>query len=373
MWRAVGVFRLLALAYAVAVAVANRHDYTRPALAWTLIGVMVVWTAYLAQDLRGGDRFYGVSGRASVARPKILLTVDLVLAVALVVATVAVVSRARIDAGAATLPGTWAAAAVLAWAVAGGPLWGVAAAAAVGAADFVERGAVTQTTVFGVALLLLAGGVGGYVVRLADRAAAASARVARVEAATAERERLAADIHDSVLQVLALVARRGAALGGEAAELGRLAAQQESALRTLVATPLPVVDDQGEQDLRALIEPLAGERVTVSCPAVPVPLASEVAHALASAARAALDNVDRHAGPAAQAWLLVEDTGDAVSVSIRDDGAGMAPDRLASARRDGRLGVDQSIVGRMRSVGGTAAVESAPGAGTEVELRVPRG
>ena len=53
-------------------------------------------------------------------------------------------------------------------------------------------------------------------------------------AAAAERARLARAVHDGVLQVLALVQRRGAELGGEAAELGRLAGEQEAALRTLI-------------------------------------------------------------------------------------------------------------------------------------------
>ncbi len=56
-----------------------------------------------------------------------------------------------------------------------------------------------------------------------------------IEAATRERERLARDIHDGVLQVLAMVQRRASALGGEAAELGRMAGEQEVALRSLVS------------------------------------------------------------------------------------------------------------------------------------------
>lgn len=357
MGRAVAVFRVLALAYAVGVATADHDHYTRPGLAYALLGVMAAWTLLTV-----------------VVRPRgALLGIDLWLAAVLVLATLAVTSHARVEAGAATLPGPWAAAPVLAWAVAGGPWWGLAAAAAIGAADIVERGALTQTTVYGIALLLLAGGVGGYVVRLAARAAAASARAARLEAATEERERLARDIHDSVLQVLALVARRGAAMGGEAAELGRLAGEQEVALRTLVATPMPVVDAHGDIDVRALLEPLAQERVTVSCPATPVPLDRARANELVAATSAALDNVARHAGWQASAWVLLEDEGDAVTVSVRDNGVGMAADRLEAARRDGRLGVEQSILGRMRAVGGSAAVESIPGAGTEVELRVPRG
>jgi signal transduction histidine kinase len=70
--------------------------------------------------------------------------------------------------------------------------------------------------------------------------------------------------------------------------------------------------------------------------------------------------------------VLVEDEGDVVTVSVRDDGAGFAPDRLARAVEAGRLGVAQSIVGRMREIGGTAQVTSSPGQGTEVELSVTR-
>ena len=60
-------------------------------------------------------------------------------------------------------------------------------------------------------------------------------RATEIEAASRERERLARGIHDSVLQVLALVQRRGAEAGGEAAEIGRLAGEQEAALRALIA------------------------------------------------------------------------------------------------------------------------------------------
>jgi signal transduction histidine kinase len=70
--------------------------------------------------------------------------------------------------------------------------------------------------------------------------------------------------------------------------------------------------------------------------------------------------------------VLIEDDGDAVVVSVRDDGVGFDRDRLESARAAGRLGVASSVIGRMSAVGGTATVTSKPGAGTEVELRVPR-
>ena len=100
--------------------------------------------------------------------------------------------------------------------------------------------------------------------------------------------------------------------------------------------------------------------------------ATMLGHNVDPAVRAALDNVERHAGPGASAWVLVEDEDDAVTVTVRDDGAGMPAGRLEAAEREGRLGVAASIRARVEDVGGTAVVVSAPGQGTEVELRVPR-
>jgi signal transduction histidine kinase len=59
-------------------------------------------------------------------------------------------------------------------------------------------------------------------------------------------------------------------------------------------------------------------------------------------------------------------------VSVRDDGPGIPAGRLEEARQEGRLGVAWSIRARVADLGGTVCVESAPGQGTEVELRVPR-
>jgi signal transduction histidine kinase len=85
-----------------------------------------------------------------------------------------------------------------------------------------------------------------------------------------------------------------------------------------------------------------------------------------------LGNVRRHAGPDAQAWVLLEDEGDGLRVTVRDDGAGFAAGRLAEAAAQGRLGVVQSIEGRLRAAGGSARLTSAPGQGTEVEPYAPR-
>ncbi|MYU65746.1 ATP-binding protein, partial [Streptomyces sp. SID69] len=97
------------------------------------------------------------------------------------------------------------------------------------------------------------------------------------------------------------------------------------------------------------------------------------ARELAAAVGAALDNVRRHAGDAARAWILVEDEPADILVTVRDDGPGIPEGRLAEAEGEGRLGVAQSIRGRLRDLGGSAELISVPGQGTEVELKIPKG
>jgi signal transduction histidine kinase len=361
MWRAVAIFRLLTLAYAAVLIFRYDHLYAHPAAGFAVLAVMAAWTAVTVAA------YATQRGRAPA-----LICADVAVAALVVLSTRLVDSPGRIVLGAPTLPVTWVAAPVLACAVAGGPVGGLAGAAVVAAAVIGERGAVTGSTAGSTVLLLIVGGVVGYFVRFGLRAEAALDRAARQEAAVAERERIARGIHDSVLQVLTLVSARGRELGGEAAELARLAGEQESALRALVSGASIRPPASGLLDLGSLLEPLGGSRVTVSCPAGAVLLADEAARALAAATSEALDNVRRHAGADARAWVLVEDDGAAVTVSIRDDGRGFAEGRLAEAEAAGRLGVAQSIVGRLRDVGGKACVTSSQGQGTEVELRVSR-
>ncbi|WP_017600013.1 MacS family sensor histidine kinase, partial [Nocardiopsis lucentensis] len=257
--------------------------------------------------------------------------------------------------------------------------------------------AVTDATVRGVVLLLLTGLAVGYMAQVAERAEERFARAVALEARIREREQLARSVHDSVLQVLALVSRRGAEAGGEAAELGRMAGEQEVRLRSLftdglvdgdgaggtvgavaVGAPAPggpggdSADGSGTLDLRDLVRRSESVHVSVSAPATPVLLPAWAAGELAAAVAAALDNVARHCPAGTPAWVLVEDEDDAVTVSVRDEGPGIPRGRLEEARRDGRLGVAQSVLGRLRDLGGTAEVVSEPGEGTEVELRLPR-
>jgi signal transduction histidine kinase len=362
MWRVVAVFRIVTLVYAGILIIADHDKFAHPAAGPWVLAVMAVWTAVTVAA------YSRLGGRA-----RWVIAADVAVAAAVILSTRWIDTAARINAGAPTLPTTWASAPILACAVAGGPLTGLAGAAVTSAALFAEHRGLPQSTISGMVLLLIVGGVGGYVMRLGLRAEAAVDRVARREAAIAERERIARGIHDSVLQVLALVSRRGRALGGEAAELGALAAEQENALRSLVSHGA-ADEDQGTGllDVRALLEPFASSQISVSCPATAVLLTKAAAQALAAATSEALDNARLHAGPDARTWVLVEDEGTAVTVSIRDDGRGFTPGRLAEAAKSGRLGVSHSIIGRMRDAGGIASLTSSPRNGTEVELRVAR-
>ncbi len=146
-------------------------------------------------------------------------------------------------------------------------------------------------------------------------------------------------------------------------------AAQGAVVRTVEETE---PEDDGPLDLRSLLAPHAGSRVSLAEPGAPVRLAPEAAREVAAAVGAALDNVRRHAGEQARAWILVEDEPDEVIVTVRDDGPGIPEGRLAQAEGEGRLGVALSIRGRLRDLGGSAEVISVPGQGTEVELRVPK-
>jgi len=237
----------------------------------------------------------------------------------------------------------------------------------------------TGTTWGNIFLLFLAAGVVGYSTQRLREATEARAAAERVAATMQERARLARVVHDGVLQVLALVQRRGLETGGEVAELGRLAGEQEVALRALVQGDTAAIArgatgaaSDGEVDLVERLARLATRSVSVSGPGGTVPLPAYAAEELTAVVRACLDNVARHVGEDAPAWVLVEDLGDAVVVTVRDEGVGIPDGRLDAAAREGRLGVRESVRGRIADLGGTASLVTGPGQGTEWELSVPR-
>ncbi|MGI5292511.1 MacS family sensor histidine kinase [Nonomuraea polychroma] len=357
-WRAIAVYRVASLVYA-AVIMAQQRGYEQPVAGWLVIGVMALWTA-------GATYAYAVP----VLRRWPLLAMDLLVTMACLLASPYVQGSLQGAVGTMPVPATWVAAPVLAWAVYGGRRTGAAAAAVVAAGDlWLVRTPDESVVINGAVLLFLAGVVVGHVARLAKQAEERMQRAAEMEAAQRERERLARDIHDSVLQVLALVQRRGRQIGGEAAELGRLAGEQEAALRELIASR--PATPQGATDLRSLLLRYGSPEVTVSTPATPLLLPAETARGAAAAVKAALDNVRAHCGPGARAWVLAESGEGTVTVSIRDDGPGIPDGRLDEARADGRLGVAESIRGRVADLGGHVSIVSVPGQGTEVEITLP--
>ncbi|CAL9559457.1 MacS family sensor histidine kinase [Streptomyces sp. enrichment culture] len=382
LWRALAGYRVLTMLYAVGLFATAHEEFRRPWLAVGYFAVLAGWTLATLPKVAG-----------AAACTKRFLAADLTLALTGILLTPLADAPERVHAGGPTLPSIWTAGAVLAFAVKGGWRWAALASSLVAVANLVERGSPARDTVHNVILVWVASIAIGYVVEVARASERTLARALEIEAATRERERLARDIHDSVLQVLAMVQRRGAVIGGEAAELGRMAGEQEVALRTLVsgglvpagrtpgdAAPSAVAaaadpdgrDDGAQADLRALLAPFAGSRTALSGPGAPVLLPAAAARELAAAVGAALDNVRRHAGEEARAWILVEDEPHEVIVSVRDDGPGIPEGRLAEAEGEGRLGVALSIRGRLRDLGGRADWISVPGQGTEVELRLPR-
>jgi len=302
-----------------------------------------------------------------------MLLADLTVTAVCVLATRLIVGPVNLARGLPTLTVIWMVCPVLAVSVVKGPRWGVLAAVLIGGCDLAVRGVVTQSTVTGLVIMVTAAAALGYLGDIATRAQEQSRQLSGIDAADAERERLARGIHDSVLQVLALVQRRGEQLGGEAAELGRLAGEQEAALRKLVSPGTIAPTPAGMADLREMVGSLASSRVTVSAPASEVWLPAPRAHELFAAVVAATENVQQHCPPAARAWILLEEEPEQVTVTVRDDGPGIAPGRLEQAASQGRLGIVQSIRGRILDAGGRVTITTRPGQGTEVELSVRRG
>ena len=350
------VLRLVLLAHAVALNVYRRDNFVHPVGGAVCLALMTLWTvvaiwAYDHRELRG----------------PLLLGADLAAALGAVL-----VSPVLKGSGlSATVPAFWVMGALLAWAVQWRWLGGLVAGVCITACDLSIRSHVTQANYGNAFLLLIGGPIVGFMVESLQRMAAERDRAQREAAAAAERVRLARVVHDGVLQVLGLVQRRGVDLGGEAAELGRLAGQQEAALRTLIREQDSVVHgSSGTTDLASALVHLERPGVdVVTSGRVEVP--AEMAAELVAAVAACLDNVSQHAGPGARAWVLLEGWPDRLEISVRDEGPGIPEGRLEQATSDGRLGVSQSIRGRVADLGGTARVTTGS-EGTEWELVVPR-
>lgn len=211
------------------------------------------------------------------------------------------------------------------------------------------------------AVLLGLGGlaivVGPWIYRLA--AELSDEREERVR--TQERADVAAHLHDSVLQTLALIQKNPA-------DAARLARAQERDLRSWLFSTESIHDSTVASALRAMageIEDAYG--LTVDVVAVGDCDLDEAVRPVVSAAREATTNAAKHAG-VPRIDVYAEITPAAVDVFVRDRGAGFDPE----ATPEDRLGVRRSIIDRMHRHGGTAEVRSSPGGGTEVRLHLGR-
>ncbi len=175
-----------------------------------------------------------------------------------------------------------------------------------------------------------------------------------------ERAEVAAHLHDSVLQTLALVQKRAE----DPREVAALARRQERELRAWLNNTRPAGEETLASALEAAAEEVEGDHhVPIEVVTVGDGPLDERAAALVAAAREALVNASKFAGPEPIS-LYVEVTDERVEVFVRDRGPGFAVDEVPNDRR----GVRDSIVGRMERHGGRATVHSTPGYGTEVEL-----
>lgn len=174
-----------------------------------------------------------------------------------------------------------------------------------------------------------------------------------------QRSEMAAHLHDSVLQTLALIQNRA----GASSEVARLARAQERELRAWLYDGDSPADSDLPTDLRDYAGALELD-YPVRIDVVSAGTSEERASGeVAAAAREAMLNAARHAG--GEISVYIEGAADAVDVFVRDRGPGFDPDDLPGDR----LGVRQSIVGRMRRIGGSATIRAgAGGSGTEVHL-----
>jgi signal transduction histidine kinase/phage shock protein PspC (stress-responsive transcriptional regulator) len=225
-----------------------------------------------------------------------------------------------------------------------------------------ERGwgaLVDLATALGVALLGLLLILGPWVTKLLGELS--DERRERVR--SQERADVAAHLHDSVLQTLALLQKNS----GDAATVATLARRQERELRAW----LYGTDEQPGDSLVAALRAAGADvedvhHIPVEVIAVgDAPLDPDVA-AVAKAAREAMINAAKHAG-VDRVDVYAESNGRTVEVYVRDRGVGFDPEAIA----DDRMGVRGSIIDRVERHGGAATIRSNPGEGTEIALSVP--
>ncbi|MGW1196084.1 PspC domain-containing protein [Streptomyces sp. NPDC002536] len=186
-----------------------------------------------------------------------------------------------------------------------------------------------------------------------------------------ERAEVAAHVHDSVLHTLTLIQRNAE----DAREVARLARAQERELRAWLYNPEGRGKDEAEEP-RTLADAVRAAAAGVEDHhGVPIEVVvvgdcplDERLDAQLQAAREAMVNAAKYGGEGGAVQVYAEVEGRTVFISVRDRGPGFDPDAVP----EDRMGVRESIIGRMQRNGGTARLRSVPGGGTEVELEMER-
>ncbi|MER5782112.1 PspC domain-containing protein [Streptomyces mobaraensis] len=186
-----------------------------------------------------------------------------------------------------------------------------------------------------------------------------------------ERAEVAAHVHDSVLHTLTLIQRNAE----DSREVARLARAQERELRAWLYNPEGHGKDEADEP-ETLAEAVRANAAEVEDHhGVPLEVVvvgdcplDERLRAQMQAAREAMVNAAKYGGEGGAVQVYAEVEGRTVFVSVRDRGPGFDPDAVP----DDRMGVRESIIGRMQRNGGTARLRSVPDGGTEVELEMER-
>lgn len=375
-------YRWAAYVWMVLLAISASEEFREPAVAWLVLGATGLWTVWLTVT-PGWDR-------------PLTRWFDLGVCIALLLVSGIVMREGYTVGGHPFFATAYPVCAALTWGAARGVGPGLAAGFALSVALTLSRpingvspadATVDQIEGLGngIVYYIAAGGAMGLIARTLGRASEELRR--SQEEVLRERERVARlsehatmgrTIHDSVLQALAWIKKRGRELGAEASVPGRevlrladMAAQQELALRALIQRE-PEEPPKERASLRVALDADAravGE-VPVTVTALgPIWLPEHEIDEVTAAVRQALENVVQHAH-ATHAVVFAEEGEQGLVVTVRDDGVGFEYEE-DGLRSRGKFGLLQSMKGRIEDLGGRMTVRSAPGLGTEVEFVIP--
>jgi signal transduction histidine kinase len=330
---------------------ARNHSLEHPWVAASLVGAALLFTGWATIMVR--------------LNPRVLLGLPAVAAEVLLAATIVFLDNwVYQSAHSQPLGSSWSLAAVLSAGVAFAGRGGLTAGAVIGAARFAgmqlwavgewngDRWLAAWSSVF---LYAIAGGIAGF--------AAIKLREAEREiSAVRAREEVARQLHDGVLQTLAIVQRRS-----DDPALAELARDQELELREYLFGG-NAKDGLGPALRRAAArwEKQYGGRAQVIVADDLPRLSDDRVEALSGAVTEALTNAGKHGG-ATHVTVFVEPTGDnEVFCSVKDNGSGFESETVAEG-----VGLSRSIRERVSSIGGTTDVDGRPGQGAEIRISLP--